>query len=83
MYIPSLFLLCSNFGGFLLWWLECETEGYRLEGAVCFFFVVLCLFFGASLLHCGSSGFGVECVLCFFFNMFCFLVFFIVGCGDS
>lgn len=42
-----------------------------LEGAVCFFFVVLCLFLGGSLLHCGpfmfvgSFWFGVECVVCF------------------
>lgn len=47
-----------------------------LEGAICFFFVVLCLFLGDSLLHCGafmfvgSFWFGVECVVCFFFSMF-------------
>lgn len=70
--ILSLFVQCSNLGGFLLWWLECETEGCSLEGAICFLFVVLCLFLGDSLLHCGAfmlvrfSPLGVECVLCFF-----------------
>lgn len=73
MYVLFLFLQCSNLGGFLLWWLEFKTEGYSLEGTICFFFIVLCLFLGDTLLHCGtfmfvgSFCFGLECVLWFFF----------------